>query len=421
MLWLGDEHDSRLLSILATVAPDEAVEDCRCFAYDEFQQMVGEAFPGSKVQLFPIADKLIVRGQARTPEEAAQIMALVRKEAGNVFADDGSPYFATAAHVVAEPLPGTGSNPEPAVIDMLERPGVQQVKLKVRIAELKRSAVRELGTDFEVCAGDCFHDSLLSGGGNVLATGTFEKDFFNLALRLLEANAAARILAEPDLVVSSGETANVIAVAQCAVPPAVGLRAPPAAATESRGTGTQLTLTAVVVDKDRIRLDVAPTFGSLNSDGAVNGVLGQDASSARTTADLREGQVLAIAGLLREQHRGDVSRSPLLARIARWNVLVSNRNIARDETELIVLVTPEFVHAAAPEDAPSVLPGANETAPADLKFFFSGQGDEQPCGKEQSTAPANDRQKLQDGARCNDACYRISEEYYIHGPHGFSR
>jgi pilus assembly protein CpaC len=166
---------------------------------------------------------------------------------------------------------------------------------------------------------------------------------------------------------------------------------------------------------------VAPTFSTLNSENSVNGIFGLDTRSASTTVDLREGQVLAIAGLLQEQQRGDVSRIPWFGRIPGLGAIFANKSISRDETELIILVTPELVHPLEPEDAPSVLPGMEVTEPDDLEFFFYGQIEGRPCCDHRSTVWDNYRRRLKYGSDCDDACYRTSEDYYIHGPHGFSQ
>src|SRR5690606_33257803 len=64
-LWLGDELNASWISLLVTVVKDDAVDDRRRLEYGELEAMINEAFPNSRIQLIPIADKLLVRGQAR--------------------------------------------------------------------------------------------------------------------------------------------------------------------------------------------------------------------------------------------------------------------------------------------------------------------------------------------------------------------
>jgi pilus assembly protein CpaC len=418
-LWLGDEEQVQTLSILVNVTRDRSVEDSRRKAYAELQRLVGGLFPNSRVQLIPIADKLVVRGQARDEREATQIMSLIRQ---NTFDLSGAPGFAQQTlqqGAAAVPFPDAVQLPSSTVINMLTVPGEKQVLLKVRIAEFQRSAVRQLGADFDFDIGDFFMASTLAGMGNILATGTFDSDSFNLVLNALASNGSAKILAEPNLVVLSGHTANFISGGEFAVPTVVGVGGAQAATTTFKGFGTQLTFQPTVLDKDRIRLTVSPSFSTLNRNNAVNGIFGVDTRSVNTTVELREGQVLAIAGLLQEQQRGDIQRVPLLGDIPLLNVLFANRVNSRDETELIILISPELVHALEPGEAPAILPGMEVTEPDDIEFYLFGNIEGHPGRDHRSTVWPIYRNRMQRFGRPCLSTER-SNNYYIFGPSGLS-
>ena len=419
-LWLGDEERAHVVSVLVTVTKDPAVEDRRRLEYGELQQMINEMFPNSKIQLIPIADKLIVRGQARDEQEAVQILSLIRRNnetPGNIYGPGG---LMTAQGAAAEPFPDALTLPQSTVINMLKVPGEKQVLLKVRIAELKRSAVRQLGVDFEaeISGDDVFIASSLIESGNILATGMTDNDSFSLILNALSANGSAKILAEPNLVVLSGQPARFIAGGEFAVPTVVGVGGAQAATTDFKGFGTQLSFTPTVLDHDRIRLSVAPTFSTLNQDNSVNGIFGLDTRAVTTTVDLREGQVLAIAGLLQEQQRGEVRRVPFLGDLPKVGLFFSDKSITRDETELLIVVSPELVHPLEPEEAPAILPGMEVTEPDDLEFFFYGAIEGNPWCHHRSTVWPLYRDRLNRAIKSRK--YRRSDEYYIHGPYGFS-
>ena len=419
-LWLGEEQNARLLSLLVTVAKDDAIDDQRRLEYGELEAMLNEMFPDSRIQLIPIADKLIVRGQARDEEEALHIMSVLRRNGGSVPAAGGPGVGANfaAQGAAAEPFPDASILPESTVISMLEIPGEKQVMLKVRIAELKRSAVRELGADFNFDIKEFMFDSVLAGGGNLMATGTFADGAFELVLNFLMTNGNAKILAEPNLVVLSGHPATFLAGGEFPVPTVVGVGGAEAATTFFKGFGTQVAFTPTVLDKDRIRLHVAPTFSTLNSDNSVGGIFGLDTRTVTTTVDLREGQVLAIAGLLQEQQRGDNAQVPYLGDLPGLNVLLSDRSITRDETELLILVSPELVHPLEPEEAPSILPGMEVTEPHDRQFYWYGEIEGDPGIYHRSTVWPTYRKKMM---RAGVPFGRSSsQQYYIHGNHGFS-
>lgn len=420
-LWLGTELDAESLSMLVEVVKDDAVEDLRRMEFSELQDMINEMFPNSRVQLIPIADKLIVRGQARDEQEAVQIISLLRKSTGGQGNSSGTSFGTsggTAANVNADP---TDSLPQHSLINMLRVPGAKQVMLKLRIAELKRSALRELGADIErLEIGDWILNSVLgTAGGNLGAVGTFDGDAIEIALKFLTTNGSAKVLAEPNLVVLSGETANFIAGGEFAVPTVVGVDGVGAASTSFKGFGTQVTFTPTVLDKDRVRLQVAPTFSTLNKNNSVNSIFGLDTRSVSTVVEMREGQVMAIAGLLQEQQRGDKSQIPGIGRIPILNAVTADRTMARDETELLILVSPELVHPMDFEETPPLLPGMEITEPDDYDFFVHGAIEGDPNLQFRSTIWENELTRRKIG---NKGCstYIKSESYYLYGPSGFS-
>ena len=432
-LWMEGPRDvagalGPLLSMQVTVTRDTAVEDRRRLEYGELQQMINEMFPDSKIQLIPVADKLIVRGQARDEQEAAQIMAIIREKGTGIAPADGPGGFyglggggrsLVSQGNAASPFPDGVELPQSSVISLLKVPGEKQVMLKVRIAELSRSAIRRLGADLNLDIGDVFFSSVLAGGGNLVTTGTFDGDSFDLVLEALSAQGSARILAEPNLVVLSGQPASFIAGGEFAVPTVVGVGGAQAATTSFKGYGTQLAFTPTVFDRDRIRLNVAPTFSTLNSAASVQGIFGLDTRSVTTTVDLREGQVLAIAGLLQEQQRGDVSKVPLLGDIPLVSQLFTNRSMTRDEKELIILVSPELVHPLEPEQAPQLLPGMEVTEPDDYEFFWKAQIEGRPDCNHRSTVWPTHRYRLTQ-SRQDYECQTASDRYYLSGSHGIS-
>jgi pilus assembly protein CpaC len=281
--------------------------------------------------------------------------------------------------------------------------------------------VRELGADFNIDFKEFLLDSVLAGGGNLLATGTFSDGSFELVLNWLMTNGNAKILAEPNLVVLSGHPATFLAGGEFPVPTVVGVGGAEAATTYFKGFGTQLSFTPTVLDKDRIRLHVAPTFSTLNDDASVGGIFGLDTRTVTTTVDLREGQVLAIAGLLQEQQRGSNARVPYLGEIPILNVLLADRSITRDETELLVLVSPELVHPLEPDTAPTILPGMEVTEPDDRQFFWYGDIEGDPGVHHRSTVwPLYRSKMMRSGAPFGAQSRQSSQQYYIQGTHGYS-
>lgn len=421
-LWFepeGPRDRGEVLRYLVTVTRDVGVDRKRRLEYAELQQMVNEMFPNSVIQLFPVADKLIVRGQARDAEEASQIMAIIRGETTSNFGNQGNnggfgPFIAQGR--AAEPFPDASDLPSTNVISLLEVPGEQQVMLKVRIAELKRSAVRDMGVDFTVLDNNFFLSSIISGASNIVAV--FDNNDVSTFIKAFTSNGSMKILAEPNLVTLSGHTASFIAGGEFAVPTVVGVGGVQAATTQFRGFGTQLTFTPTVIDKDRIRLNVAPEFSEINNGNSVQGIPGLNTRAAVTTVDMREGQWLAIAGLLQDQQNGTHARIPLLGDIPVAGVLFGSKSMTRDETELIVLVSPELVHPMEAKQLPPLLPGTDITEPGDLDLYLNGRIEGRENCDHRSTVWPKYRSQIH-GVRGNAFLQRMN--FYVDGPHGFAQ
>ena len=335
--------------------------------YKSLQSRINELFPNSQVFLFPIDDKVIVRGQATDAKEAAEIMRLLGDQRARSRRDlsrwgrfDND----------ADNLDGDDEFDDldaDVFINLLHVAGEQQVMLRVRVAELVRNSNRGAGANFSGLFDSLALRSAIASGGAlsvILDDGDVE-----FLLSAIETHGYGKILAEPTLVTLSGKPATFLAGGEFAVPTTVGVGGASAATTTFRGFGTELNFTPTVLDKDRVRLEVAPSFSTLNSDAAVGGIPGLNRRSVDTTVDLREGQWLAIAGLIQEEQGGQRTRIPILGDLPIAGQLFSKRATSRFETELIVLVSPQLVHPLEQEQVPLFLPGMNVTDPTNTDFF----------------------------------------------------
>ncbi|MEY3458174.1 MAG: putative type secretion system protein precursor [Planctomycetota bacterium] len=427
-LWLGDQQTSELFSFVVHVQPPQKDLSVRDQEVKKLEQQVGRLFPNSFIRLIPVADKIIVKGQARDAEEAAQIMSVLRRGGpnggtrGNMAAGgsgnrsavvDGA--LADSVEIDLDAISGTMS-----IINLIRIPGEHQVMLKVRIAELKRTAARNMSASFSGEFGDFLVGLSGAANPNSVVSGTFSSDSFELALEALESHRVAKVLAEPTLVTISGRPATFISGGEFAVPTVVGVDGVGAASTTFRGYGTLLQFTPTVLDKDRIRLQVNPQFSTLNTDTSVNGIFGVDTRSASTTVELREGQVLAIAGLTQQQQSGS---SALLPGIGSWPILGNfggKRSTSSSEEELLVIVSPEIVHAVDASEVPQLLPGLNVTEPTDVDFWLRNRVDGRPGHHHRSTVWPNYRdQLLHPNLYFNS--YENSARYFSTGKVGFSQ
>lgn len=424
-LWFGPPGgQTEVLRYLVRVSTEEEIDDTEENEYGQLEDRINELFPNSMVKLTPVLDKLIVSGQARDAKEATEILSILGGETVNQAGQLLGPgSFLNLGQVAS--LPGVEDVQASNLINLLEVPGEHQIMLKVRVAELSRGAMREIGWDLQVTDGDFTLSSLLAGDGPFSAV--LENEDVTLLLNALSSNSYSKILAEPNLVTLNGQPASFVAGGQFAVPTAVGIDGIGAATTSFQSFGTQVAFTPTLFDKDRIRLNVVPTFSSVNSGLSVNGIPGLDTRTVSTTVDLREGQWLAIAGLIQDNQAGGETRVPYLGDIPVVGNVFSNRSTTRSETELIILVSPELVHPLEAEEVPLLLPGMEITEPNNCDFYFGGHYEGDPNCQHRSTVwPIQQERILEEHQRAMAEAkqliqYDQCQDYYLHGPVGFSR
>jgi len=421
-VWLGDETAEELFSFVVHVTPQARDLSVRDTEIRKLEQQVSRLFPNSFIRLIPVADKIIVKGQAKDAEEASQIMSFLRR-GGHSSNMNGTGTSATGTADTAlanmDEINLDSVANAMTIINLIRVPGEHQVMLKVRIAELKRSAVRKFGASLDAEVSD-FIFGAGGAGGNAVISGTFSENSFKLSLEALEQHKVAKILAEPTLVTISGRAATFISGGEFAVPTVVGVEGVQAASTQFKGYGTMLTFTPTVLDKDRIRLQVNPQFSTLNTATSVNGIFGMDTRSASTTVELREGQVLAIAGLTQSQQNGGTSRIPGLGNIPILGLLGASNSAGTDEVELLVIVSPEIVHAVDASEVPQLLPGVNITEPTEVDFYLRNRVEGRPGHHHRATVWPNYRdQLLHPNLYFNS--YENSARYFSTGKVGFSQ
>jgi pilus assembly protein CpaC len=343
-------------------------------------------------------------------------------------------------------LPTVGQGQLGSVQNHMEVAGEHQVMIRCVVAEVSRSGVRELGVN-GFLAGDDFKDMFLVnqlGGINpanigaaadALATGTipfltgedgipltttptlslgFPRVQMQLFIKAMADNKLLNVLAEPNLVAASGETARFLAGGEFPVPVPQGNQQ---VTVEFREFGVRLNFTPVVEGQGRIRMRIAPEVSELDFSTAITigglSVPGLTERSAETTVEIGTGQTLAIAGLLSEQVRGLASRIPGIGDVPVLGALFRSVNFQRSQTELVILVTPEIV---APLDAHQKvrIPGENRKDPNDFELYALGLLDGCPGGcPEGSTSSSAELSKPNSAMLSSQP-----DELSIHGPWG---
>jgi len=384
-LWFEGSRDPLIYLVKTIHDPDR--EEQRRVDYGKLEKKISLLFPNSKVHLIPLSRKIVVKGQAHDAVEAAKILRIVRDEAidqlggltgpqpdggGVNFAAGTLPYGRVGANFTADDLYSQ------YIVNMLEIPGEFQVMLRVRIAELSRSQLRQMGVNFDVMFNGNQQVGTLLGGVPSTLFGIFENGEINVLLNLLASNGTAKILSEPVITTLSGRPASFLSGGEFAVPTIVGVDGVQGQQTTFRGFGTSVNVLPTVLDKDLIRMQITPEFSQINSANSVGGIPGLDTRRANATIELREGQTVAIAGLLAHQSNTEVTRIPVLGSIPFIGPrLFAAKRATQDQTELLILVTPELVRPMDAEEVPPV-PGHEVTHPNDWELYHAAMTEGAP-------------------------------------------
>jgi pilus assembly protein CpaC len=259
------------------------------------------------------------------------------------------------------------------VVNLLSLGSSQQVMLEVRFAEVKRSALKNLGVSWFVgsdggkLGGAIGNGAGLEGNGPPTLdaiTGSFgiiSRTFrafgenFNVTLDALERKGVITTLAEPTLVALSGETATFLAGGEFPVPVAqgnsgTGVGSVPTITVLFKPFGVSLAFTPTVLADGVINMIVQPEVSSIDPTASlvINNltVPGLQTRRAKTTVELRDGESFAMAGLIRKDFQDTVRQVPLLGSIPIIGTLFRSTEFQNEQTELVIIVTPRLVQPA---------------------------------------------------------------------------
>ena len=344
---------------------------------DSVDQMLRVAMPDAKISVATMgANTVLLTGTVGAPEDAAEAQRLV------------------TAFI------GTGAN----VISRLKTATPLQVNLQVRIAEVSRSLVRDIGVNlktldstggfqFGLGQGRTFSPQWNPGGpmgvGTSGATGVtvvtpteIGSSFFGAgklfgldilsALDLGEQIGLVTTLSQPNLTALSGETADFLAGGEFPIPLSQGLGA---TSVEFKRYGVSLSYTPTVLANGRISLRVRPEVSELSAQGAIT--LGSTqipaltVRRAETTVELGSGQSFMIAGLLSNNAQNTLKRTPGAADVPILGNLFKSTNFRKGETELVIIVTPYLVQPVNANDIK--LPTDGYQTPNEIQKILSNK------------------------------------------------
>ncbi|MGE5801975.1 MAG: type II and III secretion system protein family protein [Gemmatimonadota bacterium] len=277
---------------------------------------------------------------------------------GNTIALSGRVPTASVNQQAVEIAKGTGA----IVVNRLQAPPAQQVLLQVRFAEVTRSAAKEMSTHLATLNphqlakdGDWFGESL--SDGLIRLSLTNDNASFDALIKVLQSRGDFKSLAEPNLLTLPGQEASFLAGGEFPFPVLQGGNLSAGVTIVFKEFGIRLRFTPTISEGGSIRLHVAPEVSSLDFANGLT-IAGFQIPTilsrrAETDVELRDGQHLAIAGLMDNSMIKDVTKVPILGSIPVLGMFFRSSAARQNRSELLVVVTPRLVDASA---TPPTLP-----------------------------------------------------------------
>lgn len=375
--------------------------------------------PGERdIRVSTAADSIVLQGtvsDALKVEQATSIAeAYVRKFNRPLVSEVRMPGEEKAVSISLSNAQGAAGNVRVAgarVINMLKVSAPQQVMLEVKVAEVSKTLLDKLGSEFDMRSAQGgwtagILSSFLTQSGGVLSGSRG-------ALKALKIDAEkqdglVKILAEPNIMAISGQTGKFLAGGRIFIPVSntnTGGLGIPTITLEERDFGVRLAFTPTVLDCDaggagancRINLKVAPEVSELAQTGSPFVTLNDVTSvlpsftvrNAETTVQLNDGQSFAIAGLIKNNVSETVKRFPMLGELPIIGPLFRSSEFQNDRTELLFVVTPHLVKPLPPNYA---LPTDHYRQPGRVGYFLGGKMEgPAPAGAEPAADPGSDK------------------------------
>ncbi|MDO9560367.1 MAG: type II and III secretion system protein family protein [Bradyrhizobium sp.] len=299
--------------------------------------------PNADIQIEGVGDGVMLTGSAASPVEAQQ-----------------------AGELAARLVGGTEK-----VVNSIAVRGRDQVMLKVTVAEVARTVIKQLGIDLSGSlnygtAVVNFNNSnpFTALGRTLVADNAATASFGSVSatIRAMENAGVVRTLAEPNLTAISGESASFIAGGEFPVPGGYNCDSVTRVCTTQvtfKKFGISLNFTPVVLTEGRISLRVMTEVSELSNENAITLSQGSGNSltvpsvktrRAETTLEIPSGGAMAMAGLIQESTKQAINGLPGLAQLPVLGTLFRSRDFVNSQTELVVLVTPFIVRAVAQKD-----------------------------------------------------------------------
>ncbi|MCP5084272.1 MAG: type II and III secretion system protein family protein [Alphaproteobacteria bacterium] len=342
-IFFFDEQGRQVLSLDIAVGRDSGA----------LKNVIDKVIPGNKIKVDSLGQSIVLSGSVRSAGQSNEALRLAQQ-----YVDD-----------------------KEKVVNSISVIDKQQVMLRVRVMEVQRNILKQVGVDTNnmlrlgsatvslVTSNPFTLNSVLPGVAAGLS-GSSGSVTFSDTIRLAERNGLVRTLAEPTLTTISGEAAKFLAGGEFPVPVEGDNNS---ISVEFKPFGVGLGFTPIVLGEDRISLKISTEVSELSNNGAVTistlTIPALQVRRAETTVELPSGGSMVLAGLIQEKLQQDINGIPGLKEVPILGTLFKSRDFNRNETELVITVTPLIVKPVSEKQIASPLDGLKDSHDLDSIFF----------------------------------------------------
>ena len=362
-------------------------------AVAELSSLLNTAIPGNEIHVRTVENTIILTGSVASAEEAQKALDIA-----DGFVNDTPSSGAAGASISISNGSGGGpgggaggaggkssSSARGRVINSLTIRGADQVSLRVTVAEIRREIIKQLGVNLSGSGpnGSFTVDNPFAINGAISATqGTLNwfkgNQSLSATLQAFERQGVAHTLAEPTVTAISGESAKFLAGGTVPIVNGESCNSGNTGCTPTliqQPYGVTLNFTPVVLSEGRIQLRIATEVTDIDPSVQITfagiAVPGFRTRSNTTTVELPSGGSIASAGLISTQTEQAINGLPALMNVPVLGALFRSRDYLRNETELLIVVTPYIVHAIDPSQV--VRPDQNFQDASDPQSWFLGR------------------------------------------------
>jgi pilus assembly protein CpaC len=268
---------------------------------------------------------------------------------------------------------------------MLTVDSPQQVMLEVKVAEVDKTLINQLGSALNIQGGfgswtGALVSSLLAGVSSGIAVNKNNKLPFQVAVDAQKTDNLVKILAEPNLVTISGQEATFLAGGEVFIPvPQSSSTGATSIVLQQEDFGVGLKFTPTVMSNGRINLRVAPEVSELSPTGVTLTATNVSGATilplittrrASTTVQMSDGETFAIGGLISNNISGALKALPGIGEVPVLGALFRSTSFQQDRTELVFIITPHLVRPQRTANVP--LPTDSFTQPKDVDVYATG-------------------------------------------------